>query len=367
MKRKTNPAQVSTSQLELPLGQQATQETVRNLSYYIGLGKVFATYHKHWPTVESTREQFRAARVHGYDGQRIDRELRFPAPSLEADPAYQSLRERCLADGMTDGVNLAALDPRYRTVLQEDDIAALFDTIVLPRPGDPGAVRYATGVPAHRPGELTLHIGDAIGAQALRLADLDPDDPRVAAAGFSVRVQASDELKDFIDRVGARGPAAAAYKHLEHLEHLERLADDYLLEAADGGRLFLGFQLRSGRRYAGKFAVERLTRKLAAVYRADPVLAGLCATAPPDRPAAPTIPAAPAPYSDEELREQLAALEPEGRSLNLPIQQLSRFADIRRALEQAGGVFSTHRQRFDFEEGTDPALVVERLLSAAAR
>jgi hypothetical protein len=30
-------------------------------------------------------------------------------------------------------------------------------------------------------------------------------------------------------------------------------------------------------------------------------------------------------------------------------------------------VFSTHRQRFDFEEGVDPVLVVERLLSGAAR
>jgi len=356
MKRKTNPAQVPAPQLELPLGQQATQEAVRNLSYYIGLGKVFATYHKRWPTVESTREEFRAARVHDYDGQRIDRELRFPAPSLEADPAYRALLEHCLADGMTDGVNLASLDPRYRTVLDEDDIAALFDTIVLARAGDPDAVRYATGVPAHRPGELTLHIGDTIGAQALGLAGLDPDDPRVLAAGVAVRVQATGALKDFIDRAGARGPAAH-----------EHLADDYLLEAGDGGRLFLKFRLRADRRYAGGFAVDRLTRKLASVYRADPVLAGLCATALPDLPPAPTLPAAPAPHSDEELREQLAALEPEGRSLNLPIQQLSRFADIRRALEQAGAVFSAHRQRFDFEEGVEPARVVERLLSGAAR
>jgi len=352
MKRKTNLAPAPKSQLELPLGQQ---ETVRNLSYYIGLGKVFATYHKRWPTVESTREEFRAARVHDYDGQRIDRELRFPAPALEADPAYQALLERCQADGMTDGVNLASLDPRYRTVLTEENIGQLFDTIVLPRPGDPGTVRYATGVPAHGPGELTLHIGDTIRAQALGLAGLDPGDARVFAAGFSVRVQATGELKDFIDRVGICGPAVA-----------EHLADDYLLEAGGGGRLFLGCQLHAGRRYAGKFAVERLTRKLAAVYGADPLLAGLRATAPPDLPPVPTLPAAPAPGSDEELREQLAALEPEGRSLNLPIQQLSRFDDIRRALERAGAVFSTQWQRFDFEEGTDPASVVERLLSGGA-
>jgi hypothetical protein len=353
MKRKANPAPVSTSQLELPLGRQ---ETIRDLSWYIGLAKVFATYHKHWPSAASTREEFRAARVHDYDGQRIDRELRFPAPGLEADPAYQALRERCLADGMRDGVDLAALDPRYRTVLGEQDIAGLFDSIVLPRPGDPGAVRYASGVPAHGPGELSLHIGDALRARALRLAGLDPDDMRVLAAGFSVRVQASNELKDFIDRLGVRNPAARG-----------QLADDYLIEAGDDGRLFLAFQLRSGRRFAGKFAVEPLTRKLAAVYRADPVLAGLGATALPEPLPTPVIPPEPAAHGDAELREQLAALEPEGQSLRLPIQQLSRFADIRRALEQAGAVFNTSRQCFEFEEGIDPLLVVDRLLSGAAR
>lgn len=353
MKRKANPAQVSTSQLELPLGRQ---ETIRDLSWYIGLAKVFATYHKHWPTEASTREEFRAARVHDYDGQRIDRELRFPAPGLEADPAYQALRERCLADGMADGVNLAALDPRYRSVLSEKDIAGLFDAITLPRPGDPGAVRYATGVPAHEAGELTLHIGDALRAQALGLAGLDPADMRVLAAAFSVRVQASNELKDFIDRIGGRNPAAHG-----------QLADNYRIEAGDDGRLFLAFQLLSGRRYAGKFAVEQLTGKLASIYRGDPLLAGLGATPVPGRMSVPDFPAESAPQGDEELREQLAALEAEGQSLRLPIQQLSRFADIKRALERAGGVFSTSRQRFEFDEDVDPVLVVDRLLSGASQ
>lgn len=357
MKRKTNPAQARTSQLELPLG---PQEAARDLSYYIGLGKVFATYHKRWPTVESTREEFRAARVSDYDGQRIDRELRYPGPDLEADPAYAALRERCLADGMAEGVNLAALDPRYRTVLDEDAIGALFDSVVLPRPGDPGEVRYATGVPAHGPAELTLHVGDAIRTQALRLAGLEPGDTRVLAAGFAVRVQASEALKDFIDRVGRVGMHGPADT---------QPSDNYLLEASDGGRLYLRFQLLSGRRYAGRFAVDRLVRKLAGVYRADPVLVALRA-APPFAPerghAVPVIPAAPAPDSDEELREQLAALEPEGTSLVLPIQALSRFADIRRALERAGGIYVAQRQRFEFGDDVDPAEVVERLLSGGA-
>lgn len=355
MKRQANPAPARTAQLELPLGRQGA---VRDLSYYIGLGKVFATYHKRWPTLESTREEFRAARVPDYDGQRIDRELRHPAPDLEADPAYAALRERCLADGMPEGVNLATLDPRYRTVLDEGAIAALFDSIVLPRPGDPGEVRYATGVPAHGPAELTLHVGDAIRAQALRRAGLDPADTRMLAAGFSVRVQASEALKDFIDRIGQAGMHGAADAHL---------ADDYLLDASDGGRLYLRFQLLSGRRYAGRFAVEDLVRTLAGVYRADPVLAELRTATPPQAvPAAPVLAAAPAPDSDEELREQLAALEPQGSSLLLPIQALSRFADIRRALERAGGLYVVQRQRFDFDEDVDPADVVARLLSGGA-
>jgi hypothetical protein len=352
MKRKTHPAQASAAQLQLPLG---PQEAVHDLSYYIGLGKVFATYHKRWPTPASTREEFRAARVHDYDGQRIDRELRFPAPALEADPAYRALRARCLADGLADGVTLATLDPRYRTVLSDQAIAALFASLVLARPDSPGAVRYATGVPAHGPGELSLHVGDALRTQALRLADLDPGDVRVVAAGFPVRVQAEAELTGFIDRVGICGPAV-----------VDHLADDYLLEAGDDGKLFLRCRVHTGRRYAGSFDAGRLVRRLAAVYGADPVLAGLRASAPPELPPLPTLPAAPAPHSDAELREQLAALEADGRSLNLPIQDLSRLADIRRLLEQAGGVFDSGRQRFDFDDGTDPAQVVERLLSGGA-
>ena len=228
MKRKTNPAQVSTSQLELPLGQPATQETVRGLSYYIGLGKVFATYHKHWPTVESTREQFRAARVHDYDGQRIDRELRFPAPALEADPAYRALRARCLADGIAEGVTLASLDPRYRTVLSEHAIADLFASISLPRPGSPGAVRYATGVPAHGPGQLTLHIGDAI--RGVRV-------PTLVAVGERDRICLPDDARELAASIP--GANFRLIRNCGHLAPMERpgqvnaLLRDFLTDRLD--------------------------------------------------------------------------------------------------------------------------------------
>ncbi|WP_371763441.1 hypothetical protein [Massilia sp.] len=59
-------------------------------------------------------------------------------------------------------------------------------------------------------------------------------------------------------------------------------------------------------------------------------------------------------------------LEPEGGALKLPIQQLSRFAEIRRLLERAGGTYLVRTQRFEFEEGTDPSLVVARLFSSCA-
>jgi hypothetical protein len=74
----------------------------------------------------------------------------------------------------------------------------------------------------------------------------------------------------------------------------------------------------------------------------------------------------PAPHGDAELHEQLVMLEPEDGALKLPIQQLSRFADIRRLLERAGGIYRVRTQRFEFEEGTDPSLVVARLLSDGA-
>jgi hypothetical protein len=351
MAPKRHRTRVSTSQLELPLGQQGE---AHDLAFYLGLCKVFAAWHKRWPHADSTREEFRAARIQEYDGQRLDRELRFPGPALEADPAYRALRERCLAEGGDGGVDLDALDPRHGSILDGQEIGELFDTMALPGQAAPGAVRYATGVPAHGHEELTLQLGEALRARALRRAGLDPDAPRVLARGFSVRVQATGALKRFIERSAAPGPGADG-----------RLADHYLLEAGDDGRLTLKFQLRAGGRYAGRFEVEPLTAALAALYAADPQLARLRGSTAPSRPA-PAIARAPAPQSIDELREQLAMLEPEGHSLRLPIQRLSRFADIRRALEKAGAIYSTKRQRFDFEEGVDPAVVVNRLLGGGA-
>jgi hypothetical protein len=355
MKPKAGRAKVSVDQLELPLGRQGGG---RDLAWYIGLCKVFAAYHKRWPTIDSTREEFRAARVPGYDGRRLDRELRSPGPELEADPAHQVLRERCLADG-AEGVTLEALDPRYRTVMQDQDIAELFATIALPGRAQAGAVRYATGAPAHAREELTLQLGEALRARALRRAGLDPDDPRVLAHGFSARVRATEVLKSILDRAGSPYPHAG-----------ERLADDYLLEASDEGRLQIRYQLLEGSRHAGRFDVGELTARLASLYAADPALARLRGSAPLERPDAPAvlaaIAAAPRPHSDEELREQLAMLEPEGQCLKLPIQQLSRFDDIRRALEKAGATYRSTQQRFEFEEGVDPAGVLEQLLSGGA-
>ena len=350
MKPKAHRTQVSTSQLELPLGGPGA---VHDLGYYIGVCKVFAAYHKRWPTADASREEFRAARVRDVDGRRIERELRFPAPALEADPDYQALRERCLLDGMPDGVSLEALDPRYRTVLSDSGIADLFASIVLPLRAGPDAVRYATGLPAHAVDELTLRIGQGIAIQALGAAGYDPQDPRVLARSFAVRVRANDELKSVIDRIGIHRPAAGL-----------RLADHYLLDAGEDGRLTVRYQLLAGGRYAGRFDLGQLGAKLAAVYAADPELAQLRGAA--GMPATPAIPATPAPGSIEELREQLAMLQPEGRSLKLPIQALSRFADIRRLLEKAGADYRATAQRFDFEEGVIPADVVGRLLRDGA-
>lgn len=251
----------SISQLDLPFVQP---ETIRNLAYYLGICNVFAAYHKRWPTAESTREEFRAARVQDYDGQRLDRELRYPGAELEADPAYQALRERCLADGPGDEVSISALHPRYRETLPDGDIATLFDTITLPAQAGPGVVRYATGLPAHAHDELTLRPGAAVRARALDLAGLDPDDAMVRAKAFSVRVRVTSGLTGFMERIGMPPPPPP-----------ERLADHYLLEADDQGRLSIRYQLREGSRYAGRFDVRELSVKLASAYAASPDLARL--------------------------------------------------------------------------------------------
>lgn len=352
MKPKVHRTQVSDSQLELPLGRTGG---AHDLAYYIGICKVYAAWHKHWPTPDASREEFRAARVKDVDGQRIQRELRYPAPELEADPEYQALRERCLLDGMREGVTLEALDPRYRTVLSESGIAGLFASIALPVKAGPESVRYATGLPAHAPEELTLRVGQGIAMRALGAAGFDPQDPRVLARSFSVRVHANDELKSVIDRIGIHRPSLDA-----------RLADHYLLDAGEDGRLTVRYQLLAGGRYAGRFDLGQLCAKLASVYALDPELAQLRGAEAPEMPAAPAIPAAPVPGSIEELREQLAMLQAEGRSLVLPIQALSRFADIRRLLEQAGGDYRAQGQRFDFEADIDPAAVLEQLLRDGA-
>ncbi|MFC5547236.1 hypothetical protein [Massilia aerilata] len=352
MKPKAHRTQVADSQLELPLGRSGG---AHDLAYYIGICKVYAAYHKHWPTVDASREEFRAARVKDVDGRRIQRELRYPAPGLETDPEYQALRERCLLDGMREGVTLEALDPRYRTVLSENGIAGLFASIALPVRAGPDAVRYASGLPAHALEELTLRVGQGIAVRALGLAGFDPRDPRVLARSFAVRVHANDELKSVIDRIGIHRPALDA-----------RLADHYLLDAGEDGRLTVRYQLLAGGRYAGRFDLGQLCAKLAAVYALDPELAQLRGAAAFEMPAAPTVPAAPVSGSIEELREQLAMLRAEGRSLVLPIQALSRFADIRRLLEKAGGDYRAHGQRFDFEADIAPAAVLEELLRRGA-
>ena len=349
MKPKAHRTQVSTSQLEQPLGKSGE---VHDLAYYIGLGKVFAAWHKRWPTADASREEFRAARVKDVDGRRIERELRYPAPALETDPEYQALRERCLLDGMGEGVSLEALDPRYRTVLSESGIADLFASIALPVKAGPDTVRYATGLPVHAADELTLRIGQGIAAQALAAAGFDAHDPRVLARSFSVRVRANEELKSVIDRIGIHRPALDA-----------RLADHYLLDAGEDGRLTVRYQLLAGGRYAGRFDVKQLSAKLASVYALNPELAQLRGAETPDMP---VIETAPAPGSIEELREQLAALQPEGQSLKLPIQALSRFDEIRRLLEKAGGDYRPTRQQFDFEEYIDPADVLRQLLKSGA-
>lgn len=356
MKQKAHRTRASRFQLELPLGQQGeAHKLAYELAYYIGMGKVFAAYHKRWPTVDATRDEFRAARVADYDGQRIERELRFPAPELEADPEYQALRERCLADGLVDGVTLEALDPRYRTVLSAGGIAGLFASIALPGKAGPDAVRYATGAPAHAHDQLTLRIGQGIRTRALGDAGFDPDDPRMLARSFSVRVQANEELKGVIDRIGIHRPSVDAC-----------LADHYLLDAGDDGRLTIRYQVLAGGRYAGRFDIPHLSAQLAAVYALDAGLARLRATEAPVLPATAAVRAASAPGSVEELRAQLATLAPEKQSIRLPIQELSRFAEIRRLLEKAGGVYAAKGQCFDFEEGFDPADVLARLLSGGA-
>jgi hypothetical protein len=352
MKAKAHRTRASKFQLELPLGQQGE---ARTLAFYIGMCKVFAARHKRWPTADASREEFRAARVPDYDGQRIERELRFPALELEADPDYQALRERCLADGMLDGVTLEALDPRYRTVLSAGGIASLFETIALPGKAGPDAVRYATGAPAHAQDELTLRIGQGIRTRALREAGFDPQDPRMLARSSAVRVHANDELKSVIERIGIHRPSFDA-----------RLADHYLLDAGEDGRLTIRYQVYAGGRYAGRFDIPQLSAKLAAVYALDAGLARLRGLDAPAMPAMPAIPPASAPGSIEELREQLRTLDVAEQSVKLPIQELSRFAEIRRLLEKAGGVYAARGQRFDFEEGIDPAAVLARLLSGGA-
>lgn len=257
MIRKPGAQETNTPQLGLPFVQQGP---AHDLSYYLGICSVFAGHHKRWPSAGSSREEFRAARIFGYDGRRLEREVRFPGPELEADPAYRALLERCRAEGIDAGPGLAMLDPRYRSVLDPDAIADLLDSLSLAGNAAPGDVRYATGIAAHAPGELSLQCGDAIRARALEQAGLDALDPQVLRLSSSVRVRANDALKGFIGRSGMLGRADEG-----------PLADHFRLEAGDDGRLRLRYRLREGGRYVGRFDAEGLTARLAGALAAAPV------------------------------------------------------------------------------------------------
>jgi len=348
MTPKPGPKLAATPQLGLPFVQQGP---AHDLTYYIGICTVFAGYHKRWPTPQATREEFRAARIMGYDGRRLAREVRFPSPELEADPSYQALQERCRADGIDDGIDLAMLDPRHRSVLRDDVVAELFESLALPDDAAPGSVRYATGLAAHAPDELTLHFGEAIRTRAVEAAGLDPFDPKVLRHTFSIRVHANDELKQFIDRVGM------AYRSSDGL-----LADHYRLEASDDGRLHIRYQMVEGSRYAGRFDPERETARLA-----DMLAAGLGLARADRRDDAAGEPnarvAAPRAGGDAELQRQLRMLTLDGCSLKLPIQALSRLPDITLAVEEAGGVYRPRRQQFDFPDNETAADALAQLLA----
>jgi hypothetical protein len=272
---------------------------------------------------------------------------------LEADPAYQALRDRCRAEGKADGVDLAMLDPRCRSVLQDEAIEDVLDSLALPGQAAPGTVRYATGMAAHAPGELTLDCGEAIRTRAAQAARLDPLDPAVLRLLFTVRVRANDALKAFIDRTGMTYRAADG-----------PLADHYRLEADDDGLLHIRYRLLAGGRYAGRFDVGRLTARLAAALAARPDLAR--EKGQPDEAPPPAVFRPDGTDGDDELRRQLRILTPEGASLKLPIQALSRLPDIRRAVEQAGGVYRPRRQQFDFPDDIAAADVLARLLALAS-
>jgi hypothetical protein len=348
MTPKPGPKLSATPQLGLPFVQQGP---AHDLSYYIGICTLFAGHHKRWPTPEASREEFRAARVVGYDGRRLARELRFPGPELEADPSYQALQDRCRAEGIDEGIDMAMLDPRYRSVLQDSVIAELFESLTLVGDAAPGSVRYATGVAAHAPDELTLHCGEAIRMRAVAAAGLDAFDPKVLRQTFSIRLRANDELKQFIDRVGM------AYRSSDG-----PLADHYRLEASDDGRLLIRYQMVEGSRYAGRFDVERQTARLADMLAARPDLAraGGRDDAAGERHA--TV-AAPRVGSDEELQRQLRMLTLDGCSLKLPIQALSRLPDITLIVGEAGGVYRPRRQQFDFPDHETAADVLAQLLA----
>lgn len=348
MTPKPGPKLDATPQLGLPFVQQGP---AHDLTYYIGICTVFAGYHKRWPTPQAAREEFRAARIMGYDGRRLAREVRFPGPELEADPSYQALRDRCRAESIDDGVDLAMLDPRYRSVLQDHVIAELFESLALVGDAAPGSVRYATGLAVHAPDELTLHCGETIRMRAVEAAGLDAFNPKVLRQTFSLRVRASDELKQFIDRVGM------VYRSSDGL-----LADHYRLEASDDGRLHVRYQMMEGSRYAGRFDVERQTARLADMLaaRSDLARAHGCNDA-AGQPNA-TV-AAPRVGSDEELQRQLRMLTLDGCSLKLPIQALSRLPDIMLAVQEAGGEYRPRHQQFDFLDNEAAADALAQLLA----
>lgn len=348
MTPKPGPKLDATPQLGLPFVQQGP---AHDLTYYIGICTVFASYHKRWPTSQATGEEFRAARILGYDGRRLAREVRFPGPELETDPSYQALRDRCRTENIDGGIDLAMLDPRYRSVLTDEVIAELFESLALVGDAAPGSVRYATGIAAHAPDELTLHCGEAIRMRAVEAAGLDPFAPKVLRQTFSLRVRANDELKQFIDRVGM------VYRSSDGL-----LADRYRLEASDDGRLYIRYQMVEGSRYAGRFDVERQTARLAALLAARSDLARADgrndAAGEPDTPAV-----APRVGSDDELQRQLRMLTLDGCSLKLPIQALSRLPDIMLVVEEAGGVYRPRQQQFDFPDNEAAAGALGQLLA----
>jgi predicted RNA methylase len=299
--------------------------------WIIGICQEFKRFHGRWPNGISDTAQFQAAGINHTNGAILNRMLKYPGPTLEADPGY---RAACsLPCKLTNfPMDVSGLDPDFLFHMNEGSIKRMMESAEVQL--------------------LKMHdfAGPNQTASMFVWTARSVDDPmlidKLKQLGLRVNVRfvPSDEVLDFIGRRGliyGNGRASAC--------------DNYYFEFTQNDQIRIKYQKIIGGYFVADFtpaAKQALQDRINDQVR----IALDQLKVPASRQGALVVGA-------KTLLQELATLVPKNGRLALPKQHLAHYDDIKALLEKAGGSYVTNKKEFKFEAGIDCEAVQRQLLA----